>query len=87
MEQSQKLLWVHYIKEFILSLIGLAVLAVLFWYYKFEFTIRLLSIWIFIFNGVLLGYWVWQSNSKSWEKGIVGLYFILVEIIILLGGR
>lgn len=87
MDQNQKLLWVHYIKEFILSLIGLAILAGLFWYYKFELTIRLLSIWVFIFNGVLMGFWIWKSNSKSWEKGFIGLYFILVEIIILLGGR
>ena len=77
----------YYIKEFILSLIGLAILAGLFWYYKFELTIRLLSIWVFIFNGVLMGFWIWKSNSKSWEKGFIGLYFILVEIIILLGGR
>ena len=56
MDQNQKLLWVHYIKEFILSLIGLAILTELFWYYKFELTIRLLSIWVFIFNGVLMGF-------------------------------
>tara|TARA_B100001123_G_scaffold437476_1_gene569772 strand:+ start:9126 stop:9389 length:264 start_codon:yes stop_codon:yes gene_type:complete len=87
LNQNQKLLWVNYIKEFILSFIGLAILAGLFWYYKFELTIRLLSIWVFIFNGVLMGFWIWKSNSKSWEKGVVVLYFILMEIIILLGGR
>ena len=87
MEEQKKQIWVHYIKEFTLILIGIIIFAGLFWYYKFEFNIRLLSIWIFIFNGVLMGYWTWQSNLKPWEKGILGFYFILVEIVILLGGR
>tara|TARA_B100001996_G_scaffold382094_1_gene373028 strand:- start:695 stop:958 length:264 start_codon:yes stop_codon:yes gene_type:complete len=87
MEEQKKQILVHYIKEFTLILIGIIIFAGLFWYYKFEFNIRLLSIWIFIFNGVLMGYWTWQSNLKPWEKGILGFYFILVEIVILLGGR
>ena len=87
MEEQQKQIWAHYIKEFTLILLGILIFAGLFWYYKFEFSIRLLSIWIFIFNGVLMGYWAWQSNLKSWEKGILGFYFILVQIVILLGGR
>ena len=87
MEEQKKQILVHYIKEVTLILIGIIIFAGLFWYYKFEFNIQLLSIWIFIFNGVLMGYWTWQSNLKPWEKGILGFYFILVEIVILLGGR
>ena len=87
MDQNQKLLWAHYIKEFILGLTGIAILTALFWYNNFEITIRLLSIWVFIYNGILMAFWIWQSNSKSWEKGIVLSYFTMVEIIILLGGK
>ena len=87
MEEQKKQIWVHYIKEFTLILIGIIIFAGLFWYYKFEFNPRLIPIWIFIFNGVLMGYWTWQSNLKPWEKGILGFYFILVQIVILEAAR
>ncbi|MBH09799.1 MAG: hypothetical protein CMG74_05465 [Candidatus Marinimicrobia bacterium] len=87
MDQNKKLLLAHYIREFILGLLGLCILAGLFWYNKFEFTIRIIALWVFIFNGILMGYWMWKSNTKSWEKWIVIIYFILLEFIILRGGR
>ena len=36
---------------------------------------------------VLFTFCLWKSDAKNWEKTIAGLYFLLVEIIILLGGK
>ena len=87
MDQNKKLLWAHYIREFILGIIGISIFTGLFWYNKFEFTIRIVALWVFIFNGILIGSWMWKSKAKSWEKGIIIFYFIILEFIILRGGR
>jgi hypothetical protein len=87
LEQNNKITLIHYIKEFVIAIIGIAILLGLLWYGDFNFGVRVLSIWIFLFNGVLFTFWLWKSDAKNWEKTIAGLYFLLIEIIILLGGK
>ena len=87
MEQDKKTALIHYIEEFVIAIIGIAIFLGLLWYSDFNISVRVLSLWIFLFNGILFTFWLWKSNTKNWEKAVVGLYFILVEIIILLGGK
>ena len=87
MKQNKKITLIHYLEEFVILLIGLSILLGLLWYSDFNFSVRVLSIWIFLFNGILFTYWLWKGYARNWEKGVAGLYFILVEIIILLGGK
>ena len=87
MDQEKKSIVIYYIKEFLIIFTGIAILIFLLWYHKFSFSIKLLSLWIFIFNAVLFSFWLWVSKNKTWEKIIVGIYFIILEWIILVGGR
>ena len=87
MEQDKKSALIHYLEEFVIAIIGIAIFLGLLWYSNFNFSVRILSLWIFLFNGILFTYWLWKSDAKNWEKAIAALYFILVEIIILLGGK
>ena len=87
MEQDKKTALIHYIEESVIAIIGIAIFLGLLWYSDFNISVRVLSLWIFLFNGILFTFWLWKSNTKNWEKAVVGLYFILVEIIILLDGK
>ena len=87
MEQDKKSALIHYLQEFVIAIIGIAILLGLLWYSDFNFSVRILSLWIFLFNGILFTFWLWKSDAKNWEKAVAGIYFILVEIIILLGGK
>ena len=87
MEQDKKSALIHYLEEFVIAIIGIAIFLGLLWYSDFNFSVRILSLWIFLFNGILFTFWLWKSDAKNWEKAIAALYFILVEIIILLGGK
>ena len=87
MEQDKKTVLIHYIEKSIIAIIGIAIFLGLLWYSNFNFSVRILSLWIFLFNGILFTFWLWKSDAKNWEKAIAALYFILVEIIILLGGK
>ena len=87
MEQDKKSALIHYLEEFVIAIIGIAIFLGLLWYSNFNFSVRILSLWIFLFNGILFTFWLWKSDAKNWEKAIASLYFILVEIIILLGGK
>jgi len=87
LEQGKKTALIHYIEESVIAIIGIAIFLGLLWYSDFNISVRVLSLWIFLFNGILFTFWLWKSNTKNWEKAVVGLYFILVEIIILLGGK
>ena len=87
MEQDKKTALIHYLEEFVIAIIGIAILLGLLWYSDFNFSVRILSLWIFLFNGILFTFWLWKSDAKNWEKAVAALYFILVEIIILLGGK
>ena len=87
MGQDKKTALIHYIEESVIAIIGIAIFLGLLWYSDFNISVRVLSLWIFLFNGILFTFWLWKSNTKNWENAVVGLYFILVEIIILLGGK
>ena len=87
MEQDKKSALIHYLEEFVIAIIGIAIFLGLLWYSNFNFSVRILSLWIFLFNGILFTFWLWKSDAKNWEKAVAGIYFILVEIIILLGGK
>tara|TARA_B100001559_G_C16463482_1_gene605334 strand:- start:1203 stop:1466 length:264 start_codon:yes stop_codon:yes gene_type:complete len=87
LEQDKKSALIHYLEEFVIAIIGIAIFLGLLWYSNFNFSVRILSLWIFLFNGILFTFWLWKSDAKNWEKAIAALYFILVEIIILLGGK
>ena len=87
MEQDKKTVLIHYLEESVIAIIGIAIFLGLLWYNDFNYSVKVLSLWIFLFNGILFTFWLWKSNTKNWEKAVVGLYFILVEIIILLGGK
>ena len=87
MGQDKKSALIHYLEEFVIAIIGIAIFLGLLWYSDFNFSVRILSLWIFLFNGILFTFWLWKSDAKNWEKAIAALYFILVEIIILLGGK
>ena len=87
MEQDKKSALIHYLEEFVIAIIGIAIFLGLLWYSNFNFSVRILSLWIFLFNGILFTFWLWKSDAKNWEKTVAALYFILVEIIILLGGK
>ena len=82
MDEEKKSVLIHYITEFILFAIGLGILFLILFIRDFQFSWGVTSLWIFLYNGILFTYWQWMNNSKMWEKVIVGLYFILVEIII-----
>ena len=87
MEQDKKTVLIHYLEDSVIAIIGIAIFLGLLWYSDFNFSVRILSLWIFLFNGILFTFWLWKSDAKNWEKVVAALYFILVEIIILLGGK
>ena len=82
MDEEKKSVLIHYLTEFILFTIGLGILFLILFLRDFQFSWGLASLWIFLYNGILFTYWLWITKSKIWEKVIMGLYFILVEIII-----
>ena len=87
MDEEKRSVLIHYITKFIPFTIGLGVLFLIFFMRNFHFSRgfplwRVASLWTFLYNGILFTYWLWMNNSKMWKKGITGLYFILVEIII-----
>ena len=87
LEQDKETALIHYLEESVIAIIGIAIFLGLLWYSDFNFSVRILSLWIFLFNGILFTFWLWKSDTKNWEKTVAALYFILVEIIILLGGK
>ena len=82
MDEEKRSVLIHYVTEFVLFAIGLGILFLIFFISDFQFSWGVASLWVFLYNGILFTYWLWINNSKMWEKVIVGLYFILVEIII-----
>jgi|TARA_B110000438_G_scaffold103790_2_gene102572 hypothetical protein len=82
MDENQKSILIHYLTEFIIGIIGLGILVVILWFQEFQISMALLSIWIFLFNGVIFSYWIWKSRAKPLEKIIIGIYFVLLEVMI-----
>ena len=82
MDEEKKSVLIHYLTEFILFAIGLGILFLILFIRDFQFSWGVPFSWVFLYNGILFTYWLWINNSKMWEKVIVGLYFIIVEIVI-----
>ena len=82
MDEEKKSILIHYFTEFILFVIGVGILFFILFIRDFEFSWSIISLWVFLYNGILFTYWLWKNNSKLWEKIIIGIYFILLEIII-----
>ena len=82
MDEEKKSVLIHYLTEFILFAIGLGILFLILFMRDFQFSWGVASLWVFLYNGILFTYWLSINNSKAWERIIVSLYFILVEIII-----
>ena len=83
MDETKKSILIHYFTEFILLLIGIGILFILLWFQNFQLSLRILSLWVLIYNAVLFSFWSWKSKSKIWEKSIALMYFLLIEIIII----
>ena len=82
MDEEKKSILIHYLTEFILFVIGIGILFLILFIRDFQFSWSIISLWVFLYNGILFTYWLWKNNSKLWEKVIIGIYFILLEIII-----
>ena len=82
MDEEKKSILIHYLTEFILFVIGVGILFLILFIKDFQFSWSIISLWVFLYNGILFTYWLWKNNSKLWEKIIIGIYFILLEIII-----
>ena len=83
MDSEKKEKIIHYITEFSIAFIGITIFVLLFWFKNFELSFNLISISVLLFNITLIFFRLWKSNYKSWEKGFVVLYFILIELIII----
>ena len=82
MDEEKKSILIHYLTEFTLFVIGAGILFLILFIRDFQFSWNIISLWVFLYNGILFTYWLWKNNSKLWEKIIIGIYFILLEIII-----
>ncbi len=82
MNNDKKALIVHYLTEFVLLSIGFAIFIVILYLNEFHFSFSIISIWVFLYNGVLFTFWLWKNDAKLWEKSIACVYFAIIEIII-----
>tara|TARA_B100001996_G_C18637873_1_gene584414 strand:- start:367 stop:636 length:270 start_codon:yes stop_codon:yes gene_type:complete len=82
MDENKRSLLIHYLTEFILGSIGVGIFVILLYMNQFNFSLNIISLWVFIYNGVLFAYWIWKSDAKIWEKSIAGIYLLIIEIII-----
>ena len=82
MDENKKSLLIHYVTEFILGSIGVGIFVILLYMNQFNFSLNIISLWVFIYNGVLFAYWIWKSDAKIWENSIAGIYLLIIEIII-----
>ena len=83
MEENKKSVLIYYLTEFIFFMIALGILFSLLWLENFQFSLRLLSLWVLIFNAILFSFWFWKSKAKIWEKSTALVYFLLIEYIII----
>ncbi len=83
MDENKKSIILHFLTEFLLFSIGIGILIILLWINQFKWSLSILSLWVFFLNAVLFSYWIWKSKVKIWEKSIVGIYFFLIEFIII----
>ena len=68
MDENKRSLLIHYVTEFILGSIGVGIFVILLYMNQFNFSLNIISLWVFIYNGVLFAYWIWKSDAKIWEN-------------------
>jgi hypothetical protein len=74
MDIEKKKAIIHDLTEFVIATVGVIVFLILMWFKEFNLSYTLTFTWIFLFNTLLLFYWLWKSNYKFWEKSFVILY-------------
>ena len=73
MDTEKKKSIIHDLTEFVIATIGIIIFLILIWFKEFNLSYTLTSTWVFLFNTLLLFYWLWKSNYKFWEKSFVFL--------------
>jgi len=71
MDTEKKKSIIHDLTEFVIATIGIIIFLILIWFKEFNLSYNLTSTWVFLFNTLLLFYWLWKSNYKFWEKSFV----------------
>ena len=79
MDENKKSLLIHYITEFILGSIGIGIFVILLYFNEFDLSLNIVSLWVFLYNGILFTYWIWKSDAKIWEKSIAGGYLLIID--------
>jgi|SaaInlV_125m_DNA_1040241.scaffolds.fasta_scaffold41037_3 hypothetical protein len=74
MDIEKKKAIIHDLTEFVIATVGVIVFLILMWFKEFNLSYTLTFTWIFLFNTLLLFYWLWKRNYKFWEKSFVILY-------------
>jgi hypothetical protein len=74
MDIEKKKAIIHDLTEFVIATVGVIVFLILMCFKEFNLSYNLNFNWIFLFNTLLLFYWLWKRNSKFWEKSFVILY-------------
>ena len=74
MDIEKKKSIIHDLTEFVIATVGVIVFLILMWFKEFNLSYTLTFTWIFLFNTLLLFYWLWKRNYKFWEKSFVILY-------------
>lgn len=74
MDTEKKKSIIHDLTEFVIATIGIIIFLILIWFKEFNLSYTLTFTWIFLFNTLLLFYWLWKRNYKFWEKSFVILY-------------
>lgn len=74
MDIEKKKAIIHDLTEFVITTVGVIVFLILMWFKEFNLSYTLTFTWIFLFNTLLLFYWLWKRNYKFWVKSFVILY-------------
>ena len=53
MDEEKKSVLIHYVTEFILFAIGLGILFLILFMRDFQFSWKIASLWVFLYNGIL----------------------------------
>ena len=81
MDENKKSLLIHYITEFILGSIGIGIFVILLYFNEFDLSLNIVSLWVFLYNGILFTYWIWKSDAKIWEKLLLVVTCSLLRLL------
>ena len=65
MDENKRSLLIHYITEFILGSIGIGIFVILLYFNEFDLSLNIVSLWVFLYNGILFTYWIWKSDANN----------------------